>query len=151
MATVWNYPDLPPSATSRTELPLTKNQLRLQTRADIDDVLTILSNGAPAGTVHLCFSDFAGNGSTLVNIDDGGGNEESILGTFLPALHPERLLIISHREIPDPLGVEDIMTWERMHAAAAEHGCVLVDWLLVTLGVPQSVADASDVPPTWLP
>ena len=130
---------------------MTKNQPRLQTRSDVDQLLQILSNGAPVGEVNLCFADFAGNGSSIVNVDDGVGNEQSILEMFLPALHPERLLIISHREIPDPLGVEDIMTWERMHSLAAEHGCVLVDWLLVTLGVPQSVADASDVPPTWFP
>ena len=130
---------------------MTNEQPLLQTRSDIDHVLDILSNGAPVGEVNLCFADFAGNGTTIANIDGGAGNEENILSTFLPALHPERLLIVSHREIPDPLGVEDVMAWERMHAVAAEHGCVLVDWLLVTLGVPQSVADQSDVPPSWFP
>ncbi len=130
---------------------MTNKQPTLQTRRDVDNLLDILSNGAPVGEVNLCFADFAGNGSTLLNVDGGAGREEDIIRTFLPSLRPERLLIVSHREIPDPLEVEDVMAWERMHTLAAEHGCVLIDWLLITLGIPQSVAEQSDIPPNWFP
>ena len=95
----------------------------------------------------------AGGRCIDLQLVDGGGDAVAEVVDLVCALNEGRAvtaLVVSDRTGEVPVDrVDDSCTWFAAHAAAADHGVRLLDWLVVSGHFVFSAADHTTIPAGW--